>query len=131
MTRAWSKKRAAPDPLLQTHDWRTKVRAHWMRQRLPCARCGKAIDYDGPRYLPTPPGRPRRVNPRSLAVGHKVSRRRAKLLGWTAQQVNALSNTQPECVDCSNRSGAAESNAGRSRRPVVPLVSKPVTSRDW
>ncbi len=100
----WRGPRTANDPLLTTHHWRTTIRRHWQAKRLPCARCHKPIDYTGPRYLIVR-GR-RRVNPRALVVGHIVSRYDARRLGWTDVQINALTNSQPECVDCSNRSGA-------------------------
>lgn len=128
MVRDWSTKREAPDPGLQSHHWRVTVRGHWQRLRQPCARCGGPIDYDGPRHL-LASGR-RRLNPRYLCVGHKVSRRQALLLGWTEEQTNAIANTQPECQDCSNRSGAAESNASRTPAAILP-IARPVTSRQW
>lgn len=120
------------DPLLTSYTWRTTIRRHWQQQRLPCARCGRPIDYDTGRYLPGT----RRVNPASLAVGHIVGRDQAKRLGWTEQQINALSNTQPEHARCSDRSGAQYGNrlrgrgpGGRRSRPdgFEPLV----TSRQW
>jgi hypothetical protein len=62
--------------------------------------CGRPIAYDGPRYING------KQNPRTLVVGHIVSRYTAKRLGWSEVQINALSNTQPECQACSNKSGA-------------------------
>src|SRR4029453_4663595 len=99
---AWRgpRRSTTPDPALTTVQWR-KHRLYWKRLRLPCARCGGWIDYDGPRYLPG-----RRQNPRYLIVGHIVSRHRARELGWPEARIHALSNTQPECARCSNRSGA-------------------------
>ena len=75
-------------------------RAHWQRLRRPCARCGKRIDYDGPMRLPSG-----KYNPDYLVVGHKVDRITAVEAGWTLAQINDLSNTQPECLECSWRSG--------------------------
>lgn len=100
----WRGPRTPGDPLLTTHHWRTVIRPHWQRLRLPCARCGRPIDYDGPRFLIV--NDRRRLNPRYLVVGHIVSRYEARRRGWTDQQINALSNTQPECQACSNSSGA-------------------------
>jgi hypothetical protein len=106
-------------PALVTELARRKVREYWRRSGRPCAVCGAAIDYAGPRYLVV---NGRRVqNPRALVVGHIVSRRKAKLLGWSAEQINALSNTRPECQRCSNLSGArdgqrAQAAAGKGRR---------------
>jgi hypothetical protein len=109
------------DPLLQTYAWRVKVRAHWMLVRGPCARCGGAIAYDAPRYLPGT----RRVNPATLNVGHIVGRDQAKRWGWTEAQVNSVDNTQPEHARCSDRSGARYVNAKRGARRRLD------TSRVW
>src|SRR5215203_164723 len=98
---AWRGPRTARDPLLASKQHRANQQ-YWRTQRLPCAICGAMIMYDGPYYLPGT----RRLNPRSLVVGHIVSRHRAKQLGWTERQINALTNTRPECRDCSNKGGA-------------------------
>jgi hypothetical protein len=87
------------DPLLGTTAHR-RNRKHWQRLRLPCVVCHRAIDYDGPTVING------RVNPRSLVVGHRVSRYEAKRAGWTEAMINSLSNSQPECRACSNRTGA-------------------------
>jgi hypothetical protein len=112
------------DPLLTTTEWRVTIRQHWIRQGLPCARCGGAIQYGAPRYLPGT----RRVNPRSLAVGHIVGRDQATRLGWTDQQINAVSNTQPEHARCSDRSGAVYGNRKRRVRKGALNLD---TSRAW
>jgi hypothetical protein len=109
------------DPLLQTHHWRVTIRAHWVRQGLPCARCGRPIAYGAARYLPGT----RRVNPASLVVGHVVGRDQAKRLGWTEVQTNSVANTQPEHSRCSDRSGARYVNAKRGARRRLD------TSRTW
>lgn len=121
----WRGPRTPRDPLLTTRAWR-QIRQHWIRLRLPCARCGRPIDYDGPRFYVTATGK-RRQNPRYLVVGHKVDRYRAKLMGWTAQQINALENTQPECVHCSNRSGAQLGQRVQAARQAQPVD----TARRW
>ena len=110
----WRGPRTAPDPALTTRSWR-ELRKHWQRLRLPCARCRGPIDYDGPRFLIVR-GR-RRLNPRYLVVGHIVSRRTARILGWSDAQTNGAANTQPECQTCSNRSGAREGQ--RAQRAVA------------
>lgn len=99
----WRGPRTPRDPLLTTRAWRND-REHWQRLRLPCARCGRPIDYDGPRYL-TINGK-RRQNPCYLVIGHIVDRWEARRRGWTEQQINARANQQPECQNCSNTSGA-------------------------
>jgi hypothetical protein len=95
--------RGDADPVLTSSAWR-RDRDYWKAQRLPCARKGCRIDYDGPRWFYV--DGQRRQNPAYLVVGHKVSRYRARQLGWTEAQINARSNQQPECQDCSNKSGA-------------------------
>ena len=114
----WAKGRANRDPSLTTPAWR-KHRIYWKAQRLPCARCGGWIDYDGPRYLPG-----RKLNPRYLVVGHVVSRYEARLRGWSEAEVNALANTQPECQTCSNRSGARLGRRLQDRAPAVIAVHR-------
>jgi len=108
------------DPTLWSRKHRDHNRAYWQRLRLPCARCGGGIDYDGPQYLTS--GQP---NPRYLVVGHIVGRAEALTLGWTAAQINDLSNTQPECVTCSVRSGGEASVRLRRARvkPPVPIAA--------
>ena len=96
--------RGDTDPSLTTMAWR-KHREYWKRLRRPCARCRGYIDYTGPRYYVDVDGQPR-LNKRALVVGHIVSRHPARQLGWSEAMINDLSNTQPECQDCSNRSGA-------------------------
>jgi hypothetical protein len=119
----WGTGRGNRDPSLVTYAWK-QHRVYWKRQRLPCARCGGQIDYDGPTYLPG-----RKLNPRSLVVGHIVSRHRARELGWPEAAIHALSNTQPECRRCSNRSGA---KLGRQIQDQVPLFSQQsITAHRW
>jgi hypothetical protein len=117
----WRGPRTPNDPVLTSHHWRTVVRPYWQRRRLPCSRCGCAIDYDGPRYLTTPSGK-RAMNPRALVVGHIVSRYAARRAGWTEAEINALSNTQPECQACSNRSGARLGQRVRSATSNAPVI---------
>jgi hypothetical protein len=100
----WRGPRTGNDPLLTTHHWRKVIRPHWQRLRLPCSRCHQPIDYDGPRYYLI--NGKRKLNLRYLVVGHVVDRYTARRMGWSDDQINALSNTQPECQACSNRSGA-------------------------
>ena len=118
---------ASRDPLLHSTAWRRTIRQHWQRLRLPCARCRRPIDYDGPQYLVVR-GR-KKQNPRYLVVGHIVSRYEAKRRGWTEQQINSLTNTQPECVACSNRSGAQLGQ--RVQRATLSSSQRLDTSRRW
>ena len=46
------------------------------------------------------------INRRSLVVGHKLARSTARALGYTEEQIHSPANLQPECWECSSRSGA-------------------------
>jgi hypothetical protein len=93
-------RKTAKDPLLARASHYKRNRQHWQRLRLPCAVCHRPIDYDGPNIING------RQNLLALVVGHKVSRYHAKRMGWPEAAINSVSNTQPECRACSNRSGA-------------------------
>lgn len=107
--------RGTGDPLLKGADWEA-VKAHWRRMRWPCARCGGGIDYDGP------PG------PRSLDVGHIVSRDQARAMGWSRAQINDIGNTQPECRTCSRSHGA---RYGNLKRGQGAQWGRPVAADEW
>jgi hypothetical protein len=119
---AWPRK--PKDPLLDTPRYRAN-RARLKLLRLPCAVCGKAIDY---------------TQPAAFVAGHIVSRRKAKQMGWTEAQINALSNLRPECRPCSNKTGAREGqqaqraklkNAPRGALPARQNIRSFDNSRDW
>jgi 5-methylcytosine-specific restriction endonuclease McrA len=93
-------KSSGKDPLLARASHYRRNRQHWQRLRLPCSICGRPIDYDGANVVNG------RQNLRALVVGHKVSRYAAKRAGWSEAAINSLSNSQPECRACSNKSGA-------------------------
>ena len=110
------------DPLLKGADW-ARVRAHWVRRREPCRRCGRQIDYTRGA-----------TGDLALDVGHIVGRDEAKAMGWTRAQINALSNTQPECRRCSRSSGATYGNRKRGReRPSRRWRSaeRPIEADEW
>lgn len=120
------------DPLLTSVHWRTVVRPHWRALRLPCARCGGLIDYESGRFV----AGTRKVNPRSFIVGHVVGRDEARRMGWTDEQISAISNTQPEHARCSDRSGGqylrqlqTGRTSGRLRRIDTPRALD--NSREW
>jgi hypothetical protein len=121
------------DPLLLSNHWRVVVRGYWVRNARACARCGRPLDTRIPRYYPGT----RKVHPGSLVVGHIVGRDQAKLLGWKDEQINAITNTQPEHARCSDRSGAQYGNQKRGRRGaqlrVVPREERQAldNSRRW
>jgi len=66
-------------------------RQHWIKKRLPCAICGRPIDYDGPRYING------RQNPAVFVRDHITPRSLARRAGWTEQMINSLANTRPSC----------------------------------
>jgi 5-methylcytosine-specific restriction endonuclease McrA len=97
--------------------WR-QVRAYWVAQRQPCARCGRDIDYETvPRYA------------LSLDVGHIVERDRARAMGWTDSEINALSNTQPEHQRCSRTAGVRYGNG--KRMITTQLPRRPIEADEW
>jgi DNA/RNA endonuclease G (NUC1) len=103
------------DPNLKGAAWKA-VRRHWLQKapRPPCARCGAEIDYTGPR------------GPWSLDIGHIVGRDIARRLGWTEEEINHLSNTQPEHARCNRRDGVRYGNRKRGRIKA-PLI----TTHQW
>jgi hypothetical protein len=123
----WRGPRTSSNPIYSTRSWRN-IRKHWQQLGLPCARCGYKIDYLGPKYLLI--NGKRKQNPYSLAVGHIVSVRKATILGWTEAQTNALSNTQPEHLACSNSSGAREGQRAQRAKQRV-MATRINTSRRW
>src|SRR5215218_781931 len=120
----WRGPHGPDDPLLATTRHPGANRKHWKRLRRPCAVCGLAIDYTGKTFIVV--AGVRRLNPRSLVVGHIVDRATAKRLGWSAAQINSLSNTRPECARCSVKSGA---KLGRRLQGVPGLVRHPNPTR--
>jgi hypothetical protein len=106
------------DPMITSGAWRI-LRRQWKARGLPCARCGRPIDYAGGRFLASG-----KINRASFVLGHKVSRREARALGWSEWQINDSSNLQAEHLGCSNSSGAVLGRAiqggpptnGRDRR---------------
>jgi hypothetical protein len=109
--------RPTGDPLLKRADWRAAV-AYWRSQRDPCARCGGHIDRGS-----------KTRGPDSLDVGHVVSRYEARRMGWTDEQINALTNTQPEHAHCGRSHGARLGNA--NRREAAGQARTPLTSESW
>jgi hypothetical protein len=88
---AW---RSSKDPLLSSPLYR-RNRALLKKRRLPCAVCGRAIDYS---------------QPSAFVAGHIMPRWKAKQLGWLPEQINSLQNLRPECRRCSFRTGSREGN---------------------
>jgi hypothetical protein len=75
----------------------------------------------------------RRLNPAALVIGHIVSRYEARRRGWSDQQINALSNTRPERMDHSLRSGARLGQQVQQGRqaPAPAPVRLPDTASRW
>ena len=112
---AW---RSSKDPLLSSPLYR-RNRALLKTRRLPCAVCGRTIDY---------------LKPGEFVAGHITPRWLAKRLGWTPEQINALSNLRAECRRCSFRTGSREGNQVQRamRQRVTVGVGRPRDdSRRW
>jgi hypothetical protein len=86
---------------------RKKLRAEYERLDLPCARCGGR--YGPIRYDLKHP------DPRSLVVGHIVSRATAERLGRFDLMFDPT-NCQPEHSWCSKRSGQSEGRKSPARK---------------
>lgn len=119
----WRGPRTTRDPLLVNRAW-LKVKQHWRTLRIPVCqadRCylpGQPIGYDLPH-----------THPRALNVGHIVPRWKAKLLGWTDEQINALSNSRPEHRTCNLKAGARD---GQRRQRVRQAARQQLnTSGRW
>lgn len=97
------------DPLLKGPDW-DNVRAHWIARRDPCHLCGRTINYTRGA-----------TGPDAFDCGHIIGRDQAKAMGWTRAQINALSNTRPECRQCS-RSGGAQYGNKKRNTPTPPTL---------
>jgi hypothetical protein len=123
---AWrGPKSAGKDPLLAKSAHYRRNRKHWQRLRLPCAVCGRAIDYTGSNVVNG------KQNLRALVVGHRVSRYHAKRMGWTEAQINSLQNSQPECRQCSNRSGAQLGRAVQQAKAKAKLRFSASDASRW
>ena len=68
--------------------------------------------------------------PGQFVAGHIVSRRKARLLGWLPEQINALANLRPECRSCSNRSGAREGQQARQAKLRLAQQGKSIYRDD-
>jgi hypothetical protein len=71
----------------------------------------------------------RQLNPAALVIGHIVRRYEARRLGWSAEQINAVTNTRPERMDNSLRSGGRlGASIQQGWRPKSPRVTPPDTA---
>lgn len=118
----WRGPRTPTDPTLSSKAW-AKVKAHWIRLRIPCQAkpClmpGIPIDYMPPFTRPT-----------SFNCGHIVPRWKAKLLGWTIDQINALANSRPEHRRCNVSDGARHGQ--RRQRAKAKVRVQLDDSRRW
>lgn len=108
------------------------IKRYWRYWRLPCARCGKDIDYDGYRYYWVyQRGTPVRIcNQWSLDVGHIINRMDDPRLHsdrWDSGAKYAPEETQPEHVYCNRSAGARDGNRKRRVKKGTTLR----TSRRW
>jgi hypothetical protein len=119
----------------------TAIVAYWRHVRQqPCARCGRIIDYDTPRYawiwrdqrgrkqrsFKPIRGAVRKENPWALDVGHILEQDRDPRTRW------APCDTQPEHAYCNRQAGARYVNSKRgkseSNRARAAYLR---TSRQW
>jgi len=125
----WRGPRTARDPLLVTATHRSN-RAYWLALAktagLRCALCGCAIAWRK-EYHRLPNGK---ENGNYLVVGHIISRYAAKQMRWTEAQINALSNSRPECKRCSNKTGAQLGRQLQHRKRNRTRIDLD-TSREW
>jgi hypothetical protein len=122
MTWASTRKKQA-DPALTTYQWRQQRKVYARQLPMPCARCGRMITTPQ-RYIPGT----KTINRRSLVVGHKLARSTARALGYSEQQIRAPENLQPECWECSSKSGARMGAVlGRRAQQAALAKSQPAS----
>jgi hypothetical protein len=80
------------DPLGADALTRACLPRHWGYQDRPCAKCLGLIDYSTKA----------KTEPKRLIVARIVKPAKAKELGWSVQQTNAVSNYQPQHWTCRN-----------------------------
>ena len=87
--------------LSNPHTEPPSVKAYWIRLHLPtcqasvCLLPGVPIDYAPPYTKRT-----------SFNAGHIVPRWKARLLGWSVEQMNSIANSRPEHRLCNMTDGA-------------------------
>src|SRR4029453_2418725 len=107
------------DPLLTSYAWKQLRMVYAQQLPLPCARCGHMIT-SAKKYYPNS----KIINPRSLVLGHKLSRSEGRACGYSEAQLHSPENLQPECWDCSSRSGARQGAVLGRRTQLVALRSQ-------
>lgn len=100
------------------------ARVRFRALKPPCARCGRPIDWDGPRFVPHPvTGKPV-GNPDAFDLGHVVDK--VYLAPGERPQFQA------EHSSCNRTAGAALGNARKAaRRGDSGRVPVPVHSEPW
>jgi hypothetical protein len=118
MAKGWRGPRTPTDPIYSTTAHRTAIQ-YWRTLALPCAICGRLIDY-------TANGQTDRW---SFHLDHITPVATARARGWTDQQISAITNTRPTHRGCNTRAGARlgqrRQRAKRRRRTILN------TSRQW
>jgi hypothetical protein len=122
MIMVWNSKRKA-DYLVETPGQRA-ARAYFRQQQTqPCATCRREIDYSWTKKMINGKWV---YNSRGLVAGHVISRSQGKLLGYSDDQLQALSNFRPECRSCSVRQG---SRLGRAMQVNNKINGQPAPVR--
>ncbi len=121
----WGAVRPPADPRLKGAAWK-RTREHWRREGkrsgLGCWRCGVSLRYDE-WFIPGT----RKVWPNAFTLGHVIGRDEGAAIGYTAEQIDSIGNTRPDCNRCSGRSGYLYQGAKRRTIASRQLASTSVS----
>lgn len=91
----WRGPRKPRDPIYASAAHRA-ARQYWIRRQAPCAICGGAIDYAANGLY----------DRRAFHLDHyPVSKAAGRMMGWTDEQISALSNTRASHRYCNTNHG--------------------------
>ena len=91
----WRGPRKPRDPIYTSAAHRA-ARQYWIRRQTPCAICGGQILYSANGSY----------DPRAFHLDHHpVSIAQGRTMGWTDEQISALTNTRPTHRHCNTKHG--------------------------
>lgn len=91
----WRGPRKPRDPIYASKAHRA-ARQYWIRRQAPCAICGGAIDYSANGSY----------DQRAFHLDHHpVTIAAGRAMGWTDEQISALTNTRPAHRYCNTKHG--------------------------
>jgi len=98
---------------------RRKIKARLKAQQLPCALCGKPIDYSLTTYVDPTDGK-RKPHPMSFTIDERVPVSRYAEGGYSSPEEAALdvANCQPAHWICNVRAGAKNKPADPKTKPL-------------